>query len=165
MFSRLIDSRLLLGLLFAVSCSMAQAQVVSTLINGTVSTEAGEPVEGAEVMIIHVPTGTVSVATTQQTGRFEARGLRVGGPFSVTVSREGYQAEVLEGVNTQLGQPVSLSFELASGSAELDALEVVGGPLNPVFDPDKIGNGTTIERFELESYASVSRSINDFRPL
>jgi len=162
MFRRLIDSRLLLGLLFAVSCSLAHAQIVSTLINGTVSTESGEPVAGAEVMIIHVPTGTVSVTTTQQTGRFEARGLRVGGPFSVTVSGEGYQAEVLEGVTTQLGQPVSLQFELASGSAELDALEVVGGDLNPVFDPDKIGNGTTIERFELESYASVSRSINDF---
>lgn len=162
MFKRLVDSRLLLGLLLAVGCSMVQAQIVSTQINGTVTTEDGQPVEGAEVMIVHVPTGTVSVAVTQETGRFDARGLRVGGPFSVTVTSEGYQAEVLEGVSTQLGQPVSLNFELASGSAELDALEVVGGSINPVFDPDKIGNGTVIERFELESYASVSRSINDF---
>jgi hypothetical protein len=162
MLRKYLDSRLLLGLLFVIGCSLAQAQIISTQINGTVTTEDGQPLEGAEVLIVHVPTGTVSVAVTQQTGRFNARGLRVGGPFSVTVTHEGYQAEVLEDVSTQLGQPVSLNFELASGSAELDALQVVGGTINPVFDPNKIGNGTTIERFELESYASVSRSINDF---
>ena len=67
----------------------ATAQTTTSSIRGNVVTEAGSDLSGATVTIKHEPTGTSSVATTNENGTFSSRGLRVGGPYTITISGDG----------------------------------------------------------------------------
>ena len=44
---------------------------------------------GANVIAIHLPSGTTYEATTRADGRFQINNVRVGGPYSVTVAFTG----------------------------------------------------------------------------
>ncbi|MBU6269636.1 MAG: carboxypeptidase regulatory-like domain-containing protein, partial [Sphingomonadales bacterium] len=63
----------------------AFAQETTSAITGQVTDDSGAAVSGAKVTVVHVPSGTRSTATTDGTGNYSLRGLRVGGPYTVTV--------------------------------------------------------------------------------
>src|SRR4051794_37924089 len=68
----------------------AYAQGVTTgAITGLVKDAQQNPVSGASVVAIHIPSGSVYEGTTRADGRFSIPGMRVGGPYSVTVSYTG----------------------------------------------------------------------------
>jgi len=58
----------------------AVANTTTSSIRGTVATEAGKLFANASIKIVHTPSGTVSATTTNESGSFSARSLRVGGP-------------------------------------------------------------------------------------
>jgi len=69
-----------------LAASSAHAQGVTTgSITGLVTNPQQQPVAGASVIAIHLPSGTTYEATTRNDGRFSIPGMRVGGPDSVTV--------------------------------------------------------------------------------
>ena len=80
-----MNSRIRAKLLpFAIASLLAApafAQETSSTISGRVLDAAGQPVANATVQIVHEPSGTTKVATTDASGRYSAQGLRVGGPF------------------------------------------------------------------------------------
>ena len=91
---RLRMSKLTLGLVAALAAAPAFAQSTSAGVGGVVTSPAGQPAAGVEVTIVHVESGTVSRVTTDGSGRFNARGLRVGGPYTLTFkSAEGMRTE------------------------------------------------------------------------
>ena len=66
----------------------AGAQGVTTgAISGVVTNEQQQPVAGASVIAIHLPSGTNYEATTRADGRFTIPGMRVGGPYSAPAGR------------------------------------------------------------------------------
>ena len=67
----------------------ADAQVTTGTIAGKVQNAKQENVAGASVIAIHLPSGTSYEATTRADGRFQINGVRVGGPYSVTVAYTG----------------------------------------------------------------------------
>lgn len=103
----------------------ARAQETATQVVGSVVDAAGAPVAGAQVTLLHVPTGTVATATTSASGQFVATGLRVGGPFTVTAQASGYSSGAVENVFTELGRRANVVIALQSVT-ELAAIEVVG---------------------------------------
>ena len=70
--------------------SLAHAQVTTSAIRGEVLNPTGTPVANATAVVTHVPSGTRSTAITNDNGVFSARNLRVGGPYTVTVSGDGF---------------------------------------------------------------------------
>ena len=110
---RLRMSKLTLGLVAALAAAPAFAQSTSAAVAGTVTSPSGQAVAGAEVTILHVESGTVSRATTDGSGRYVARGLRVGGPYTITIkSAEGSRSE--EGVYLSLSQANTVNAGFAS---------------------------------------------------
>ena len=79
--------RLAGALAILLMTSPVYAQQTSSNLAGRVTDNAGAPLAGAEVIIVHTPSGTTSRAVTDAQGRYTARGLRVGGPYQVTVTR------------------------------------------------------------------------------
>ena len=65
--------------------AVANAQVTTSGMNGQV-TDGKEPLIGATVHAVHVPSGTSYMATTNEKGRFAIQGMRTGGPYKVTIS-------------------------------------------------------------------------------
>lgn len=90
------------------------AQQTASQVRGTVVDQNGAPVANAAVTIIHVPTSTVSVATTSANGNFAASGLRVGGPYRITVDAPGYEGDIVDNLSLAPGSnpPVRASIRL-----------------------------------------------------
>src|SRR4051812_20020397 len=95
----------LLALCTAMSTAV-YAQETSGGLHGTV-TNAGVPAANTAITILHVPSGTRQTTSTNSEGVFDARGLRVGGPYTITVGSRAYS-----GVYVDLGKTVDFNADL-----------------------------------------------------
>jgi len=160
-------SKLTLGLLAVLATAPAFTQSTSAGVGGVVTDASGRPVAGAEVTIVHTESGTVSRVVTDENGRYVARGLRVGGPYTITASKDG-QSDVESGVFLQLDATNTVNAQLgaeAAAGAEAHALEsvVVSGTRgSTVFAPDTTGAQTVVTREEIEALPSIRRSLEDY---
>jgi Carboxypeptidase regulatory-like domain len=129
-FSRKLSYSAAAAALFALAApAVVHAQQITSNIRGSVTSESGAPISGASVIIVHTPTGTTSSTITNADGRFSATGLRVGGPFSVTVNATGFGAERVEGIFADAGAFVNIPVQLSSGTVS-DVIVVTASSLN-----------------------------------
>jgi hypothetical protein len=68
------------------------AQETTASLRGQVTTQTGEAIPGATVTVTHVPSGSRTVQVSDASGGFNATGLRLGGPFQVEVTAQGYDS-------------------------------------------------------------------------
>ncbi|HEY4875964.1 MAG TPA: carboxypeptidase-like regulatory domain-containing protein, partial [Puia sp.] len=80
--------RMLLSVLCISFSYFLFAQETTSQILGTVS-DGATGLAGATVVALHVPTGTRYTTTTRKDGRFNLAGLRIGGPYTLTVTFVG----------------------------------------------------------------------------
>jgi len=160
---RLRMSKLSLGLVAALAAAPAFAQSTSAGVGGLVTDNSGQPVAGAEVTITHVESGTVSRATTDASGRYNARGLRVGGPYQVTITKSGEGTKTEDNVFLALNQVNTVNAALASDVATLETVTAVGfAGGSEVFSSSKMGAGTNLSRQQIEALPSANRNIQDY---
>lgn len=162
---RIRMSKLTLGLVAALAAAPAFAQNTSAGIGGQVTNNGGQPVVGAEVTITHVESGTVSRATTDASGRYNARGLRVGGPYTVTIIKSGEGTKTEEGVYLSLSQTNTVNGTLGGDLAatNLEAVQVMAiGGGSDVFSANKMGAGTSVSQQQIEALPSINRNIQDY---
>lgn len=158
-------SKLTLGLLTVLAAAPAFAQSTSAGVGGQVVSSAGAPVAGAEVTITHTESGTVSRATTDDAGRYSARGLRVGGPYTITITKPGEGTKTESGVYLNLNQVNTINANLAGDmvATDLNTVQVVAvGGGSEVFSSTKMGSGTNINRESLDALPSANRNIQDY---
>lgn len=121
-----LRSFLVMLTLTVLLASQAMAQITSSNLRGLVVSSDGSAVSGASVEILHVPSSTVSRMTTSATGQFFQSGLRVGGPYQLTVSGSGYETTVFENLFLEPGNQDPIRVELAAIGAVTDRLMVTG---------------------------------------
>src|SRR5690606_14068121 len=159
-------SKLSLGLIAALAAAPAFAQSTSAGVGGQVTDNGGQPVAGAEVIIRHVESGTVSRATTDASGRYNARGLRVGGPYEVTITKSGTGTSTEDNVYLSLNQNNTVNTTLTGDIASLDSYTVVGvAGGSEVFSATKMGSGTSVDRTTIEALPSIGGNIQDYMRL
>ena len=152
-------SKLALGLAIALAAAPAFAQNTTSAVGGRILDASGNPVVGAQVTIVHTQSGTASQATTGTDGRYLSRGLRVGGPYTITITKDG-KTEKREGVYLQLAETSNVDASLSGGAATLDVVQVVG--VTSVFSPDKMGTTTNVSSEQIASLPSATRNIQDY---
>src|SRR6266705_1076905 len=80
------------------------AQVTTGSIAGTVVSDAdNSALPGVTVEVVHTPTGTRYQTVSGANGRFTIPNVRVGGPYKVTASLEGFKPSNVTGVQVALG--------------------------------------------------------------
>src|SRR3546814_4058171 len=90
-------------------------------------------------------------ATTDDNGRYNARGLRVGGPYSVTVTKDGAGTDTEEGIYLELNSVNAVNAQLDSGDATaLETVAVTASRMLDTCNPDKKGGGTSVSGRQLE---------------
>ena len=155
-------SKLSLGLIVALAAAPAFAQSTSAGVGGQVVGADGQPVAGAQVTILHTESGTVSRVTTDESGRYTARGLRVGGPYSINVTAPGEGTTTEDGVFLSLNQVSQVNAILAGDIATLGTVVATGTYAGgDVFSTDTTGVGTSVSGRQLELMPTGSRSIDD----
>jgi len=162
--SKVRYSQLAIGLAIAIASAPAFAQTTSANIGGRVTGAGDAAVSGAQITITHLPSGTASQAVSDASGRYAARGLRVGGPYRVTITKDG-KTETIDNVFLQLAETtqVDASFEDAT---TLEAVEVTAANVGySPFSSSAVGAGTTVTREQLDTFASIQRNLQDYARL
>lgn len=143
----------------------AFAQVTTSNIKGLVLDENSEPLPGANVVAIHTPTGTKYGAATNFDGRYNLLNLRVGGPYTITISYIGYKEQVFNDVYLTLGKTENIDVSLAEDSQQLDTVVITGSGGTGTFGSDRTGAETSVGRRELTRLPTITRSAADFTRL
>ena len=129
------------------------AQETSSAIRGQVNNSAGAPVANATVVVTHTPSGTRTTQTTDANGVFNATGLRLGGPYSVTVQAPGFDPADETIANLAAGTPQRIDVTLAdvgqtltvSASRQRSAITIASGPAT-VLTAEDIRGVSTVNR-------------------
>ena len=150
---------------FLLGAISAEAQVTSSSIKGLVLDESNQPFSGANIVAIHTPSGTKSGAITNFEGRYSLLNMRVGGPYTVTITYLGYDSQIFNNVYLDLGITYNLNVVLSEDSQQLDAIVITGSTGKSTFGSDRTGQETNVGRRELTRLPSISRSAKDFTRL
>ena len=152
-------TKLALALSIALVAAPSFAQNTTSAIGGRISGADGKPAGGAAVSIVHIESGSVSNVVTDAEGRYVARGLRTGGPYTITVSKNGV-TEKREGVFIQLAETASIDATLG---APMQSVTVTGSAArSEKFSRTNMGTGTSIGATELLTQASIQRNLQDY---
>lgn len=142
--------------------SSAMAQVTTSSLTGTVVAD-GEEVIGATVEVVHKPSGTRYKAVTNDKGVYTINGMRVGGPYEVTVRCIGFGEQKVEGINLELGETFNLKTSLTETAKEMQ--EVTVSAKGSKFSYERTGASTNISNEQMLAMPTVSRSVTDFTRL
>lgn len=142
-----------------------QAQGVTTAaMNGTITDTNGDPLPGANVLVVHLPSGTQFGTTTRIDGKYNIVGLRPGGPYRITISFVGFKPQVDEIDALQLGQNLKLDVILAEEAVEFSEITVLGEK-NAILSSNRTGAGQNVSAKNIEYVPTVSRSFQEFAKL
>ena len=144
--------------------SFSFSQVTTSNIKGLILDENAQPLPGANVVAVHTPTGTKYGAATNFDGYYNLLNLRVGGPYTVTISYVGFKDKVFDNVFLTLGKTENIDYQMTPDAETLDAV-VITGSANGTFGSDRTGAETSVGRRELRTLPTISRSAADFTRL
>jgi len=141
------------------------AQGVTTAsLNGVVKDADGNPLPGANVIAEHIPSGSQYGAATRDNGFFNLPNLRVGGPYTVTVSYIGYNPQKKENINLNLGQDFRIEFTLESQAVTVGEV-VVTAEQDAVLNSNRTGAATYVDVEQIQTLPTIKRSIRDLTRL
>ena len=148
---------------FGINMIMSQGVTTSSM-RGIVVDEGGQAVPMANVLVVHIPSGTEYGTTTLDDGRFNVRNMRVGGPYRVAVTFVGFQNFVVEDIYLQLNSTYDVNIVMSEKTAELSEVEIVANQEEEL-SSDKTGAMTNINSKQIAGLPSINRSAQDLTRL
>ena len=118
---------ILFFLLLLSGFTQVQAQnATSANIFGQVVDAKGVPVPGAVVAAKHEPSGSVYGVETREDGRFNLPNVRIGGPYTITVTQVGSKPVSTSDIFLSLGQNFRYDAQMIDDATTLNQVEVTG---------------------------------------
>ncbi len=154
--------RILFTVMALVIGITVNAQVTTSAMSGKVTDSNNEAVIGATVKAVHEPSGTSYGAVTNVDGRYTIQGMRVGGPYKVTVTYIGYETKTYDNVTLRLGETFSLNVNMSENAQELGEVVVTS---RRGLDATKTGAAQSISARQIDDMPSLSHSIADIARL
>lgn len=159
-FFRITQLLSVLGLILFIQVTVSGQGVTTSNISGRITDQAGEPLVGANILAIHEPSGTAYGNSTDLEGYFRIPGMRVGGPYKITVSYTGYEEQSNSNVFLSLGAGATLNFKLSETAIDLTGVEVIA-VRNDVFSSDRTGAAFSYGRESINRLPTIGRTVND----
>ncbi len=155
---RHLSTSTLVALLVAAAPIMAQG--VSTQLGGRVLDATGAAVAGATVVIRNAETGLTRTVQSSSEGRYMATLLPVG-PYTVTVTKAGFQTASNLKISLNLGDAAPLVVRLAAVSGAV--VEVVAGATQ--VDSERASAAAIISTDNLANLPVMNRSFTSLATL
>lgn len=153
--------RILTLLLFVLAIGqIVNAQVTTSNVTGTVKGNNDQPLTGASITLVHVPTGTVYKGITRGGGRFDIANVNPGGPYRLEVSFVGFENVVRDDIQIGLGETSRQDILMDEKVDKLS--EVVVTTTSRSREGAKGGTETNIGRDKMLNLPTVGRNISDF---
>ncbi|MBK7337061.1 MAG: TonB-dependent receptor [Saprospirales bacterium] len=121
--------------------------------------ESGEALIGANFVAVHLPTGSTYGNSTNLDGIFRIANMRVGGPYTITVSYTGFSDLVLEDIYLRLGENKNLNLEMQESAMELSTVTVFAAAGTPGANS---GSSTQITGEEIDVMPTLNRNLSDY---
>jgi hypothetical protein len=137
----------------------ALAQTTTGNIAGSV-TASGDALPGVTIEAIHTPTGTRYDSVSGANGRYLIPNARVGGPYRVTATLEGFSPFEAKNVQVPLGQTVEVPVNLALATVS-EAITVTA-TTDQIINPNRTGSSTAVSEDAIETLPTVNRQLQDF---
>lgn len=139
---------------------MAQAQITTGVIEGTVNDSSGSVVPGASVEVRSADTNQSRTRTTDNTGRFVFLQLPPG-RYTVTIGLTGFATIVQEDVQLTVGQTLSLS-PVMKPSTVAETVTVTG---TATVDVSRTQSSTTLNETTIATTPILGRKFEDLLTL
>src|SRR6266550_90379 len=149
-----------LVILAIASVVNAQTQITTGTIQGTVIDANGAIVPGANVEIKNLDTNLSRSLTTDDGGRFVALALPPG-PYSVTISKQGFATAVAERLDLTIGQALNLPVAMKISQVQ----ERVTITATPTVDTVKTESSTTLNETTVNQTPILGRKFVDLLTL
>ncbi len=154
-----------IAFLFSFSQQTYAQGVTTGSITGIVFDKANNnPLPGANVIAVHVPSGTQYGTSSRGNGQFDILNMKIGGPYTVTVSYVGYAKEVKENVFLNLGQQLRLDFQLSEEAVTGEEVTVTA-ERDVIFNSNRTGAETFVNPKDVTLMPSIKRSTRDITRL
>jgi len=160
MKKRILLLLFIVGSLFSTINILGQGSTTSA-ISGQIVDDMGKPVSFAAIVALHEPSGTSYGTTTLDNGTFVLTGLRVGGPYKVSISLMGYTPVDYKDIELKLGETFVLNGTMKESATELATVVISAGTGNPILNSNRTGAQTNISNNDITTIPSISRSILD----
>jgi len=134
------------GIISVSAITPVEAQQTTAELTGAAINAAGLPSAGASIEILHVGSGALWTTTASETGTFRQRGLRPGGPYTVSVVGTNIRQE---GVFVNISKP---SYVYLASQVPTEEIIVLGtktqrgigiGPSTLISESDRTLSGRT----------------------
>lgn len=156
MFNKSKLSKVALAVALAAGMSAsAIAQETSSSIRGTIVGPQGNAAANTTLVIVHEPTGSRKTVTTNESGTFIAKGLRVGGPYKITIDSQVFRDTEIQNVYLSLGETRRINQQLQD--EQIESITVTGSPV--LFNSS--ANNSYYGSEEIASTPSLNRDIKD----
>ncbi len=146
-------------MLLLLTTSSLMAQVTTSSINGKVVAD-GQDVIGATITAVHVPSGTRYNAVTNDKGRYVIQGMRVGGPYTVSISYIGYKDDVRKNISLTLGEATAINADLKEDAQVLGEVTVTG-----VAGRGGMGASSNFSQQNIDNAPTINRNVYDVAKL
>lgn len=154
----------LVVLLAFITQSLDAQGVTTASMSGIVTSEKGEPLPGANVVVVHEPTGTKYGNSSRTTGAYNIQNMKIGGPYTVTASLVGYRGDSQREIFLQIGQEVRVDFRLVEEAIQGQEV-IVTSWADPVLNSGRTGAATYVDRDAVKELPSMKRSTRDLTRL
>ena len=156
---------LTISFLCVIFLQQAYPQGVTTAaMSGIVLDKGNNPLPGANVIAVHVPSGTQYGASTRNSGQFNIPNMKIGGPYTVTVSFVGYTKDERRDIFLNLGQQLRLDITLTE-EAVIGEEVLITADRTEIFNSNRTGAETFIKPKEVTLLPSIKRSTKDLTRL
>jgi len=145
-------------LLGAVGTTASGQGTTTGAISGLITDSAGNPAASARIEVANPATGFVVRGLTRDNGRYFIQSLEVGGPYTVSARRIGYEPVTRGNVIVSLGQTTNVDIALATQAVQLAGVQVLA---TAEFSSSKTGVGTTVTDSLIRKIPTLNRDVLD----
>ncbi|HEY6193266.1 MAG TPA: carboxypeptidase regulatory-like domain-containing protein [Bacteroidota bacterium] len=153
-------SIVLLCVILLAAGTLRSQGVTTASMSGIVTTDQGEPLPGANVVAVHEPTGTRFGTSTRINGQFDIPNMKIGGPYTLTVTHIGYKSDSKKDLYLSLAQSLRSDFQLVEEAVQGREV-VVTADTDAVLNSGRTGAATFITPSQVQELPSVKRSTRD----
>jgi hypothetical protein len=104
------------GIVFCIVTAVAEAQIGTASISGTVTDTSQSVLPGVQITFVHTATQTITTTTTNNAGVYIEPSLPVGA-YEVTAEAKGFKKSVRTGITLEVGDNPTIDFTLEVGAA------------------------------------------------
>ena len=140
--------------------ALAQTQITTGTIQGTVTDPNGAVVPGATIQVKNLDTNISRTLTSDEAGRFATLALQPG-PYEITVAKQGFATAIAKRIDLTVGQALNLPVVLTVSSVGA----TVTIDVTPTVDTVKTESSVTLNQTTVNQTPILGRKFEDLLTL